>query len=91
MRKYELYDIVEKLNGGSIIPVGETNYDNEAFMRMKEAEQLIECFIDDMLRVLETKGNEASISYARQEARKWFKEMQETIDEILKEDITEHE
>lgn len=85
MRTYALYDIVEKINGGGIIPVGETNYDNKAYMRMKEVEDLAECLVDDMLRVLETKGNEASISDARQEARKWFKEMQETIDEILKE------
>ena len=91
MRTYALYDIVDKMVGGSIIPVGETNYDNKAFMRMKEVEDLAECLVDDMLRVLETKGNEASISDARQEAREWFKEMQETIDEILKEDITEHE
>lgn len=86
MRTYALYDIVEKINGGGIIPVGETNYDNKAYMRMKEVEDLAECLVDDMLRVLETKGNEASISDARQEARKWFKEMQETINEILKED-----
>ena len=86
MRTYALYDIVEKINGGGIVPVGETNYDNKAFMRMKEVENLAECLVDDMLRVLETKGNEASISEARREARKWFKEMQETIDEILKEE-----
>lgn len=86
MRTYALYDIVEKINGGGIIPVGETNYDNKAYMRMKEVEDLAECLVDDMLRVLETKGCEASISDARQEARKWFKQMQETIDEILKED-----
>lgn len=86
MKTYALYDIVEKINGGGIIPVGETNYDNKAYMRMKEVEDLAECLVDDMLRVLETKGNEASISEARREARKWFKEMQETIDEILKEE-----
>lgn len=86
MTTYALYDIVEKIIGGGIVPVGETNYDNKAFMRMKEVENLAECLVDDMLRVLETKGHEASISEARREARKWFKEMQETIDEILKED-----
>ena len=83
MKTYALYDIVDKIVGGSIVPVGETNYDNKAFTRMLEVEELVEYLVDDMLRVLETKGNEASISEARQEARKWFKEMQETINEIL--------
>ena len=82
-RTYTLYDIVEKINGGEIVPIGETNYDNKAYMRMKETEDLAECLIDDMLRVYEQKGNEASIADARNEAEKWFKMMKETIDEIL--------
>ena len=86
MRTYELYDIVEKVNGGGIIPVGETNYDQMAFFRMKEIEHLTDYLIEDMLRVLETEGNEASISKARDEAKRWFIDLKETIDEILRED-----
>ena len=82
-RTYALYDIVDKINGGGIIPIGETNYDKKAYMRMKEIEDLAECLVDDMLRVYEQKGNEASIADAREEAGKWFKMMKETIDEIL--------
>ena len=87
MKTYELYDIVEKVNGGGIIPVGETNYDRMAFYRMKEIEHLTDYLIEDMLRVLETERNEASISKARDEARGWFTDLKETVDEILREEI----
>ena len=82
---YALYDIVDKINGGGIVPIGETHYDNKAFLRMKEIETLIEYLVDDMLRVYEQKSYEASVRDASKEAEKWFKEMKETIDEILEE------
>lgn len=83
MNKYSLYDIVEKINGGGIVPVGETNYDKEAFKRMTEIENLIECLIDDMLRVSEKTGYEASVQTARDEAVGWFEDLRGTIDNIL--------
>lgn len=83
MNKYSLYDIVEKINGGGIVPVGETNYDKEAFKRMIEIENLIECLIDDMLRVSEKTGYEASVQTARDEAVGWFEDLRGTIDNIL--------
>ena len=91
IQTYTLYDMVNKVNGGCILPIGETNYDKKAFERMKEVENLIEYLIDDMLRVYEQTGYEASISEARREADKWFWDMKTTIDEILedREDKTE--
>ena len=82
-KQYALYDIVENVNGGGIIPIGETIYDGKAYERMKEIEVLIEYLVDDMLRVYEQKSYEASVMDASKEAEKWFKEMKETIDEIL--------
>ena len=83
MHKYELYDIVDKVNGGGIVPIGETNYDKKAFCRLKEIENLIDCLVDDMLRVYEQTGYEASIQEARKEADKYLWDLKTTIDDIL--------
>ena len=80
---YSLYDIVNKVNGGGIIPIGETNYDNKAFLRMKEIETLIDYLVDDMLRVYEQKGYETSIQDARREADKYLWDLKTTVDGIL--------
>ena len=80
---YALYDIVDKVNGGGIIPIGETNYDNKAFMRMKEIESLIDCLVDDMLRVYEQTGYEASIQEAHREADKYLWDLKVTLDDWL--------
>lgn len=85
MTTYALYDIVDKVNGGGIIPIGETNYDNKAFMRMKEIENLIDMLVDDMLRVYEQKGYEASVQSAQREADKYLWDLKTTVDEILTE------
>ena len=82
-KTYALYDIVDKVNGGGIIPIGETNYDKKAYERMREIETLIDYLIDDMLRVYEQKGYEASIQDAQKEADKYLRQLKDTIDEIL--------
>lgn len=82
-KEYGLYTIVNKINGGGIIPVGETNYDNEAFERMKNIEDLIEKLVDDMLRVYEQTGYEVSVHKAKDEAVGWFEDLKGTIDYIL--------
>lgn len=82
-KQYALYDIVEKVNGGGIIPIGETNYDNKAYERMKEIETLIDYLVEDMLRVYEQAGYEASVQNARREANKYLWELKATIDDIL--------
>lgn len=83
MKTYALYDIVDKMVGGSIVPVGETNYDNKAFTRMLEVEELVEDLIDDFSKVVETDGFENSVEIARSEARNWLKDLRDTINEIL--------
>ena len=83
MKTYALYDIVEKINGGGIIPVGETNYDNKAFTRMLEVEELVEDLIDDFSKVVETDGTEYSIQRARVEAENWLIELRDTIIDIV--------
>ena len=83
MKTYALYDIVDKMVGGSIVPVGETNYDNKAFTRMLEVEELVEDLIDDFSKVVETDGTEYSIQRARVEARNWLKDLRNTINDVI--------
>lgn len=70
---YTLYDIVAGVCGGGIIPEGETIHDGKAYRRMGEIENLLDNLIDDMLVVADVNGNEASVSVARSEARRWIK------------------
>ena len=86
MKTYALYDIVDKMVGGSIVPVGETNYDNKAFTRMLEVEELVEDLIDDFSKVVETDGTEYSIQRARSEARSWLNGLRDAINEIIGEE-----
>lgn len=85
-RTYALYDIVDNINGGSIVPIGETNHDNKAFLRMKEIEILIDVLVEDMIKVCEQTSYEASIQEARREAVKYLRQLKVTIDEILEEE-----
>ena len=83
MKTYALYDIVDKMVGGSIVPVGETNYDNKAFTRMLEVEELVEDLIDDFSKVVETDGTEYSIQRARVEARNWLEDLRDKINDVI--------
>lgn len=83
MKTYALYDIVDKMVGGSIVPVGETNYDKKAFTRMLEVEELVEDLIDDFSKVVETDGTEYSIQRARVEARNWLKDLRDEINDVI--------
>lgn len=84
-KNFNLYEIVKKLNGGSILPIGETNYDDGAFKRMEELESLVFDLIDDFKRVADLESNEYSVSRARTKARAWLWSMRESIDDVLQE------
>jgi len=84
-KNFNLYEIVKKLNGGSILPVGETNCDNRAFERMKELESLTLELILDIVRVAELETYENSVDKARTDARAWLREVRENIDDVLQE------
>ena len=83
MKTYALYDIVDKMVGGSIVPVGETNCDNKAFTRMLEVEELVEDLIDDFSKVVETDGTEYSIQRARVEAGNWLEDLRDKINDVI--------
>ena len=81
--KFELYDIVDRINGGGIEPIGESHYDRRAFVRMKEIENLANMLINDILYVYELEGHEASIVDARFEAERWLLDLKEILDDYL--------
>ena len=84
MREYsacDLDDIVQKLNGGKIRPIGETNYDREALKRQETIQHLADILIEDIFRVTECKGNESSIETARNKAFGWFNQLIEMLEE----------
>lgn len=84
MKKFDandLDDIIWKLVGGDIQPIGETNYDYEALQRQIEIQRLADYLIEDIFRVAECKGWEASVEEARNKAFKWFNELIEMLEE----------
>lgn len=78
-----LYEIVGRLNGGEIKPIGSTEYDNKALERQKNIQGLIDMLIDDMYCVYACDGSEYSVETARNEAKKWFQNLMIMIDENL--------
>ena len=84
MREYsacDLDDIIQKLNGGKIRPIGETNYDREAFKRQETIQHLADILIEDIFRITECKGNESSVEKARCKAFGWFNQLIEMLEE----------
>lgn len=70
--EYDLYEIVKKLNGGDIRPVGETNYDRKALERQLTIQRVADLLIEDIFKVTDVNGSEASIKTARDMAFRWL-------------------
>lgn len=83
MNEYNLYEIVKNVNSGGIIPIGETNYDREAFKRMEEIKELMDSLISDMMRITEQRGCQSSVHKAKEDAISWFEGLKETATEVL--------
>ena len=84
MKEYsacDLDDIIQKLNGGKIRPIGETYYDGEALKRQETIQHLADILIEDIFRVTECKGNESSVEKARCKAFGWFNQLIEMLEE----------
>jgi hypothetical protein len=76
---YDLVDIVDKINGGDILPIGDSSYDVDAYRRLEQIELLIEHYIDKTIEVAEIGGRAASIDIAREEARDFLKDIYEQL------------
>ena len=81
---YSLHEIVMRINGGDFIPHGETRYDEKAYVRQTEIEDLIDWLLYGMRYVYEFR-NRAEYSYqkAGNEAKRYFMSLRDTIDDLL--------
>lgn len=86
MERYTVYDIVTKIIGGGIAPIGETNYDSKAILRMIDFEDLATLLIHKIGEVANQSGAEASVHSARHAARTWLFSTKERIEELLEEE-----
>lgn len=86
MERYTLYDIITKIIGGRIAPIGETNYDVKAHVRMLDYEELADFLIDKIGEVANQSGVEASVQSARHNARTWLFSAKERIETLLEEE-----
>ena len=77
---WTLYRIVERMNGGDIEPLGETNYDKAVFERMERLENLIRDLIEDFMICGAMRAPEASIQDAATEANRFLKEIADWIE-----------
>lgn len=92
MKEYnsiELRDVVQRLVGGYITPVGNTQYDNEAYKRQKTIQNLINLLIGDIVAVADCAGSQSSIEKARNQAVKWMNREKDYLEDYL-EDILEN-
>lgn len=84
MKELTAYQLFCKIRGESNIePIGSTYADEHKLTAQSETQKLASYLIDDIARVVQTKGNEYSIEEARNDAIKWLKEIKSYIDEII--------
>ena len=76
---YDLVDIVNKINGGNILPIGDSSYDVDACQRLEQIELLVEHYIDKIIEVAEVGGRAYSIEVTREEARDFLKDIYEKL------------
>lgn len=79
LENYNLIDIVDNINGGDILPIGDSSYDVDAYRRLEQIELLIEHYIDKTIEVAEIGGRAYSIEVTREEARDFLKDIYDKL------------
>lgn len=81
---YTLIDVVDRLIGGDIIPVGDSAYDEKALERQKLVEDLIDYLLDGVLRCYEGLDSYMySVRVAADEARTYLMDKSDTLNAWL--------
>lgn len=71
-----IYDVVRKLIGGQIMPIGETNEDEKRFDRLKQTTELVILLLEDIHRVAScSHRGEYSIERSEKFANKFLDEL----------------
>lgn len=77
---FTLADVVDKLVGGDIVPIGDTRYDELALERQKTVEDLIDYLLDGVLRCYECSDSYMySLRVAGDEARTYLLDKLDTL------------
>lgn len=77
---FTLADVVDKLVGGDIKPIGDTRYDELALERQKAVEELIDYLLDGVLRCYECSDSYMySLRVAGDEARTYLLDKLDTL------------
>ena len=81
----EIIKIIDALNG-SISPVGETNVDNQRYDNLKNLENIINCFLDDIQMLIPNRNSyEYSVQRIGNEAVEYLQRVRENINEWMQE------
>lgn len=71
-----IYDVVRKLIGSQIMPIGETNEDDKRFDRLKQTTELVGLLLEDIDRVAScSHRGEYSIERSEKFAKKFLDEL----------------
>lgn len=83
--EFTLADVVDKLVGGDIVPIGDTRYDELALERQKAVEDLIDYLLDGVLRCYECSDSYMySLRVAGDEARTYLLDKLDTLKSWLR-------
>lgn len=79
-----IQEVVNRLIGGKIEPLGDTEYDRKAYDRQEVTEDLIEYLLDSIIYVYEQRESpEASIQKAGEESKKFLQYIRDYITDVL--------
>lgn len=86
---YTLTQIVERVNGGDFVPHGDSVYDEKAYDRQIEVQDLIDYLIGGLQWTYEFRTRpEFSYERAGLEAEEYLKRLKNYIEDILNEEST---
>jgi hypothetical protein len=81
-KEYSLYDMNKKILGG-IVPVGAKHIDTVKYENLQETISLTYRLLMDIVEVSKVKGDQMSISDARQEALRFLGEVHEVLLDVV--------
>lgn len=81
----DLYQVIRRLRGGDIEPIGETHVDSKRFDMQRETQALIGSLLKDIGEIAELESFAGSIEEARDDAITCLTNIKEWIEEVIEE------
>lgn len=82
----DLYQVIKRLRGGDIEPIGETHVDSKRLDMQYETQALIKKLIRDIVEIAELESFAGSIEEAHDEAVTCLTNIKECIEEVIEQD-----